>query len=58
MLITSGSERVKEIFLRGLKMTGKSLTYLFLINCVTKFSNVVGKQTKFYSSSTVHSSHL
>ena len=29
MLITSGSERVKEIFLQGLKMTGKSLTYLF-----------------------------
>ena len=29
MLITSGSERVKEIFLPGLKMTGKSLTYLF-----------------------------
>ena len=29
MLITSGSERVQEIFLRGLKMTGKSLTYLF-----------------------------
>ena len=29
MLITSASERVKEVFLRGLKITGKSLTYLF-----------------------------
>ena len=57
MLITSGSERVKEIFLRGLKMTGK-FDLSLLMNCMTKFSNLFGKQTKFYSSSTVHSSHL